>query len=138
MNLTPKQIQALRIAVADMDGWKDVICAMRLLGTPPEGFSSTHDPAIWSPEDGSCLYELPNYPENLDAVHEVVSGLPDQSRHAYAVTLAGELWKPARTRGWQDYRDTLAVSEATALQRCIALLRALSPDKWEEIQNLKD
>lgn len=67
----------------------------------------------------------PNYPEDLNACHAVVTALNDEQRHAYAVILSGMLWLPENTRGWNDWRDTLVVSEATARQRTTALILTL-------------
>jgi len=79
---------------------------------------------------GASTYApLPNYYADLNACHEMIAGLSEDGRHRYAVTLAGMLWVPQQMRGWQDFRDTLAVSESTAPQRCEAFLKTLG--KWE-------
>lgn len=70
--------------------------------------------------------QLPNYPEDLNAIAQAVAAQPKAVKHAYAVIL-GEM--VSGLSGWNDWRDTLAASEATAQQRCEALLKALG--KWE-------
>jgi hypothetical protein len=69
--------------------------------------------------------QIPNFTGDLNAIAEVVASLTEDQRHAYAIFLAGAQWKPAMSRGWVNWMDTLAVSEATAPQRSAALIRAL-------------
>lgn len=75
------------------------------------------------PEEYDDWSEIPNYCGCLNAMAGAVEKLTEEDKNAYAVILAGMLWTPSHTRGWQDWRDTLAVSEATALQRATAFVR---------------
>lgn len=116
MNLTPKQIQALRIALAEVAGWI---------------FDNADDdmPCAIHPTLGHLTF-LPNWPVDLNAVHELEMGLTDEKLIRYGYFLSDVMtWKwPTRSSS----------TFATALQRCIALLMTLAPEKWLEIQNLKD
>lgn len=143
MNLTPKQIQAIRIAVANVagkDSW--FRCSQHSEVTPEQATLGTLCPWCgetlewWDGTNGP----LPNYPESLDAVHEVVVGLKfgKVEQSAYA----GKLIEAVNHDRHGEFRF-MGASQfdqmfATAMQRCIALLMTLAPDKWLEIQNLKD
>jgi len=108
-----------RIAIAEACGWTCIL-------DDPER------PAIGRliGRHGGREYEaLPNYPNDLNAMHEAVSLLPEEDKHAYAVILADMLWLPTNW-GWQDWRDTLSISEATTTQRAEAFLRTIG--KWED------
>lgn len=98
----------LRVLLAELDGW--------------EKWNGNNQ----NTEKGYLFVsDTPNYPEDLNACHAVVTALNDEQRHAYAVILSGMLWLPENTRGWNDWRDTLVVSEATARQRTTALILTL-------------
>jgi hypothetical protein len=77
------------------------------------------------------LKEAKNYTGDLNAVAQAVTSLTEEQKQAYAILLAGALWEPKDTRGWKDYRDTLAVSEATAHQRAEAFIKTVYPEKWK-------
>lgn len=119
-----------RIAIGEFCGWKRVVTETQVLKlratqwTMPDG-TKAHPHEV----SGDGLGYLPDYPNDLNAMHEAVATAPEEVKHTYAVILAGMLWKPEQTRGWLDWRNTLAVSEASAAQRSEALLRTIS--KWE-------
>lgn len=71
---------------------------------------------------GGAEPEPPNYTEDLNAMRDAVATLGEQQRHDYAVILAMSKWP----LGWTDWKDTIAVSEATAAQRAEAFLEATS------------
>ncbi len=73
---------------------------------------------------GSRAY-CPDYLNDLNAMHEAVKALTPDQKNAYAIHLSGALWTPQHTRGWQDWRDTITVSEATAKQRADAFILAV-------------
>src|SRR5687767_2483281 len=62
----------------------------------------------------------PNFCNDLNMISWAVRSCLGFNIHAYACILAGMVWLPEDSRGWQDWRDTLAVSEATAKQRSVA------------------
>lgn len=150
MNLTPKQIQALRIAVAEVAGWTLVNpkTVAEDAGTP-YWWSAAKRFWPWLPDSVEVLWALPpnerifvspipNYPEDLNEVHIIQMRLTDDQWDAYWQDLnqVVEAVKINETYAcWQSYKR---IYGATALQRSIALLMTLAPDKWLEIQNLKD
>jgi len=69
----------------------------------------------------------PNYPSDLNAVHELEDALPSELRHGEN-SYASWLWKI--TAHSVEGGSTWYVIHATALQRCEALLRTLN--LWEE------
>jgi len=94
--------------------------------------SNSTYPRFYIPNSGRAKWvdfdNLPDYLNDLNAMHEAVASLTDHQRHAYAVILSGMLWLPAHQRGWDDWRDTIAVSEATASQRADAFLLTIEGD----------
>lgn len=134
MNLTPKQIQAIRIAVAEVDGWSDI--KENVISIAQDSHSSHKGELTGShPMNMSWRPMVPNYPESLDAVQAAemawLASLPSnylksEEAHLIELNLIAVIPSPTFTH------------LATALQRCIALLMRLAPDKWLEIQNLKD
>jgi hypothetical protein len=115
---TPKQLQAIRIAVAEAAGWHHIHYdgPELIVGHP----RSQRKPDI-SP------VPVPKYTESLDAVHEVENGLPIEKLVRY-----GHFLRDVLTWKWPRKRTSIF---ATALQRCIALLMTLAPDKWKAIKN---
>lgn len=76
-----------------------------------------------------CGFEtLPNYPDDLNAVHEAEKTLDINSLSRYADELE-KVCVPVHIcplTHWQS------VVMATALQRCEAFIRTVCPKKWEE------
>lgn len=70
---------------------------------------------------------IPDYLNSLDAMHGAKKAMNDEQKHAYCVILASTLWLPAYSRGWQDWRDTWLIDNATARQRNTAFLMTLLP-----------
>lgn len=131
MNLTPKQIQAIRIAVAEVAGWNFV----RL--------STYNDkrPVYAHPTTEALTTELPNYPADLNAVHEVEMLLTGPQWNEYTRIL-DDIGRCGGKLPWQDINPSRVIDaylvHANATDKCIALLMTLAHDKWLEIQNLKD
>ncbi len=113
-----------RIAIAEACGWEKS-------GQPYTGFDGSEvqwwkNPKVLSDD----TMTLPNYPNDLNAMHEAVKCLTEQQRHGYSVLLSGKLWEPEHSRGWECWRDTFVVSEATAAQRAEAFLKTIG--KWSD------
>lgn len=108
--------EELRIRVAELLGWtqKKVPGLSGLLWQPAGTYLAKH-----------MTVECPDYAESLDAMREAVASLSEERRHSYAVVLALSLWP----NGWADWRDTLAVSEATAEQRASAFVKTIEGSK---------
>lgn len=136
-DLTPKQLAAIRIAVAEIDGWERwkhydgcVWLTMpdsdRCRQTWLAGGMTKTDQQVEQVRD-----DCPNYPADLNAVRDVVMKMGIVPKRCIAENLEkvceddlpGDVWG-----------DAFAVQNATALQRCIALLMTLAPDKWEAIK----
>lgn len=111
-----------RIAIAGACGWTD----MRFYQQSYEDHRFL-DRWVGTPPFGGMQRYLPNYLYDLNAMHEAVKSLSDQQRHTYAVVLAMEVWPPHQS--WCDWRDTLAVSEATPEQRAHAFLLTLGHEE---------
>lgn len=112
--------QAQRIAIAKACGWKDARLGYGALpmGIPPEGgkrfpFPDPHDVADYlKPYHG-----LPDYPNDLNAMHEAEKVLTDKQVNAYVTTLCLEV------------QPEPSLWNATAAQRAEAFLRAIG--KWD-------
>lgn len=132
MNLTDEQKHVLRIAVAEIAGWKFV----RL--------STYNDkrPVYQHPNTGACATELPDYPEDLNAVHEVVHqaiilpfSSPANDQMDAAMIFAANLDKYEKSlESMLVLMGMCRIWTATALQRCIALVMTLAPEKWDAIK----
>lgn len=109
--MTPNEI---RIAVAGCLGWKVL----------PQGqgeFDITGEPPDW---DATRYHPVPNYPEDLNACHEIWCSLTEKEHFAFRdhlrdlVRRDGHICGPCRS-----------LSNATALQRCEAFLK--TKGKWK-------
>lgn len=120
MNLTENQKQALQIEVAKIEGWTDIHL---YYGTVEGG---PLDYLVGTFPSGGDRVRIPNYPEDLNVVARVVSSLDEDDEYEYVVALIDICG---------GHRKAI---NATSAQRCIALLMALTPEKWLEIHNLKD
>lgn len=114
--MTPDQLSKMtpeekRAAVAMATGWRDIrlcSCKVKNRGLSPKG------------KDG----HLPDFLNDLNAMHAAVASLSYERRNAYSATLTGIVFE-GDALGWQDWRDTWAISEATAAQRAEAFLMAV-------------
>jgi hypothetical protein len=119
MNINKQQI-----AIAEFCGarWYQVIGG-RVLSF------NTLSPTILKPDTGELL-DIPNYPEDLNAIHEAEKLLTPIQKHTYAEHLFQIVG------GYDDYYDGIVFTEAmkivyaTPSQRAEALLRTIG--KWEE------
>lgn len=108
--MTPEQI---RIAIAESVGWTKVISRIGGL--------------FYGVQKGSVYYEeeLPNWPEDLDAVHELEKTLTEGEARAYNRLLIVRGPKPLR-----DWTVDCYEWHTSALQRCEAYLR--TKNLWKD------
>jgi hypothetical protein len=123
MKLTPEQQQALRIAVAEIAGWKYIQWDKNWRGGSIEPKWLWIAPGQLSPLPN--LQVVPNYPADLNAVYEVEMTL---GRGLLTEPYLKHLLEIIPSQLWSD------VVLASATDRCIALVMTLAPDKWETIK----
>lgn len=125
--LSGRELSAI---IAELDGWvRD-----QSVSVPPGKQKPWKDPgaARW-------MDELPDWTKDHYECRFTVTRMSVEEKHAYAVILAGMLWLPENTRGWQDWRDTLAISEATCRDRTIAMILAKQkPDVSKEEEKTEE
>ena len=135
MSLSPRQIEALRIAVAEIAGVKPRLegynCVSPIDGGICMSLEHREDCQEWLDNlpEGSWAkrhtvqpwYSYPNYTADLNAVHEVETGLGSSGKAIQYTMLV-----------YARYGVL-----ATALQRCIALVMTSRPEKWEEINGME-
>lgn len=106
--------EAQRIAIAEECGWKSPSC--NLLD-------------IQVDKDGNLWTELPDYPNDLNAMHEAEKKL--EFPEAYASRLGPILLRDGSSSNMDGTTAwNFAFSHATARQRAEAFLRTIG--KWEE------
>jgi hypothetical protein len=76
-----------------------------------------------SPHSVQPLYAIPNYCNNLNAIHEAEKTIPESLQEKYLDNLYSVCNQDSM------YNDTWKMNRATALQRAEAFLRILG--KWE-------
>jgi hypothetical protein len=111
-----------RIAIAEACGWNDI--ALRIIA---EGTGM--DQRVWcSGTISQGGRELPNYLNDLNAMHEAEKTLTKANWGGYAA----ELYRitDAHNHGISPNHHWLAVAFSTAAQRAEAFLRTIG--KWEE------
>lgn len=120
----------IRIACAEACGWKRR--------------EHRKNPNCWTAPDGRFVrtyHDLPNYPEDLNACHEMEKALTPDQQYNYGELLASLVRKPeleAAKREGQDEDDQFplngfghfALATIPAIQRCEAFLRTIG--KWKE------
>ena len=89
-----------RTAIAEACGWK----------------TGYRDPEAWHP--------LPDYLNDLNAIHEAVKRLPQNLKPRYFACLCTVVSGAISLHGYAE------ATEATAAQRCEAFLKTI--EKWEE------
>jgi hypothetical protein len=129
--MTPKE---QRIAIAEACGWTFLSIQDNLTKgnsdpySAPVGFRP--DPAKWYPGEGAYaghgsdgpVIELPNYPNDLNAMHEAFRSIPDEMRQVF-------WWRLSEIVGHDVYdcaNKPWKVFDATAAQRAEAFLRTLN------------
>lgn len=129
MNLSPKQLEALRVAVAEIAGAKRI--------DRPEGITLCNaghaaDQIKWGALESNAPVEfifdqVPNYPYSLDATQEIITALNANEISAVAQDLTSICWA-----------DGNYACFATAPQLCIAIVMTMAPEKWEEIKRMEE
>ena len=118
----------IRIAIAEICGWKIVESKLfKSLRSPSDGSciccgKHLSDGEVWEVglcggEDYRCVF--PDYPNDLNAMHEAERLLGEKQVRSYAFTLAQVL----DTTPTVDLDDQFLNIHSTARQRCEAFLR---------------
>jgi hypothetical protein len=102
--------EAQRIAIAEACGWTDIRA---------QKIGNDHD--LWGAKDGR-RNRIPNYLNDLNAMHEAEKVLTEKQVRSYAFTLAQVL----DTSPTVDLDDQFLNIHATASQRAEAFLRTLN------------
>jgi hypothetical protein len=80
---------------------------------------------------GNTSYDPPNYPEDLNAMHEAVSYLTPKQVDVFAVELSAIVLENPSKAWWDlNANEVGHVTNATSAQRAEAFLRTLN--LWEE------
>lgn len=142
-DLTPKQLAAIRIAVAEIDGWERWKCYDGCVWlTMPDsdrcrqtwlagGMTKTDQPVEQVRDD------CPNYPADLNAVHEVEKLLTGPQWDMYT-RFIDDIGRCGDKLPWQDINPSRVIDaylvHANAMDKCFALLITVAPDKLEVIK----
>lgn len=127
MKLSEMTAEAKRVAIARACGWRIGTKRFKRTDGWHVGKRWEHKTAVCGQGGGAYGFDynseaairtLPNYTESVEDMLSAVASLNNRDRHAYAVVLA-EFFYPL---GWADWRDTLAVSEASSENRADAFL----------------
>ena len=125
--MTPEQ---QRISIAEACEWQDIKRYERnyWTGTRPRQFME---------DDAQVSMELPDYPSDLNAMHEAEEVLDSTIKDGYSQRMfyaskLGDVALNDNGRGWEPLSndDCFPMAHATAAQRAEAFLRALR--LWEE------
>lgn len=103
--------QEMRVALAEWDGWNTI---KEILGSV----------SIYINQNGNIAAALPNYPSDLNAVHELEKKLDKQQAMDYARLLHPATSEPHLLKDWK-------LLHSTALQRCEALCRSLFSERFK-------
>lgn len=116
--MTPEE---QRIALAEWAGWKY---------SPSANSSIKHEATMAWYRPGNSpwhLEQLPDYLNDLNAVHELEKKLDYEMRYNYAEVLSSVVLDRSELVWWDlASHETFDVSHATAAQRCEALLKTLN------------
>jgi hypothetical protein len=113
--------EAQRIAIAEACGWKNVDAGSGRVW----GVTTRHK---GTPSEFDVCVDVPNYPFDLNAMHDAVMTLTqnqmiDYSRHVGKLVTSH---LPASRAAWMDFK----LINSTAAQRAEAFLRTIG--KWKE------
>jgi hypothetical protein len=127
-DFTPKQIEAIRIAVAEVAGLTDV----------HETGNEHKRVVMHRASNGRDWCITPDYPADLNAVHEVEKSLTGPQWDAYTHDLDA-IGRRGDKVPWREMNPSRVIDaylvHANATDKCIALLMTLAPDKWEAIKS---
>lgn len=116
----------MRVAIAEDQGWTNIHHAAYETwhndsGTMSGLIGKSPDKQAW-PE-----LQLPNYPEDLNAMHEVEKSLPEETNYAWIKCIS----EACGCNALPDLlTPTVIIARATALQRAEAYLR--TKGLWKE------
>lgn len=113
---TPDQIAKLRVRMAELDGYSD-------FGEMDVGLGPCLTAMYHPSQTEMSILCVPNYPEDLNAVHELEKKLTKEQQFTYGKLLMSMMPKEILAP-----REWFYVAHATALQRCIAIDQTLSKD----------
>ena len=111
-----------RIAIAEACGWSACGCVegCKPHGYPPDARKPTTVELLNG--TGPSPWDIPDYLNDLNAMHEAEKTLNQN--------LAAEYARMLTSTAWQSEQPTFAPMTATAAQRAEAFLRTIN--KWEE------
>lgn len=118
--MTPEE---QRIALAEWAGWKY---------SPAANSSIKHEAIMAWYRPGNSpwhLEQLPDYPNDINAVHELIHRLPSGLREVTFISKLAKVcgFDPQGENAWDRlHAGRFAVVNATATQRCEALLKTLN------------
>lgn len=118
--------EELRVLCAKLCGWTDIKNCTRNLRLDPDGVQRTGVSPKASHKGGWIEYEiLPNYPADLNVMHEAVKGMTmdEQSDYWDALIQTATGLSLAEFDPLNEY-SLLEIANATARQRCIAFIFA--------------
>lgn len=122
--MTPK---AQQTAIAKACGWTETVCEVE---RDNAGYQWTETVSVWRDSSGAER-NLPNYPSDLNACHEIEKVLTDVQRRHFAGWLEAIASSAVSVgtldqNGETDYFQLFKCAHATAAQRCEAFLRTLN------------
>ena len=106
-----------QIAIAEACGWR--IGTRRAMG-----YGGVTNAIQYYWEKNGCVGSLPDYLNDLNAMHEAVKTLPQNFKPRYFSCLCAVVGGAISLHGYSE------ATEATAAQRAEAFLRTI--EKWEE------
>lgn len=116
--------QEQRIALAEWDGWSHLDKPLRV----DRGFEGWGN-AYWTDYNGHARFDCPDYPSDLNAVHELEKKLTMEQARKYNEILC-KLVIPPKVLFAPSPHSFLYHSSAA--QRCEALCRVLFPERWKD------
>lgn len=114
--------EAQRIAIAEA-------CPPKMYGKPTIGEDYDDGKLIWSNGWGDNE-PVPDYPNDLNAMHEAEKVLDDEQFDDQYVVELGRLFFPKGKGPWKWSECPTMIVRATAAQRAEAFLKTL--DKWQD------
>jgi hypothetical protein len=114
----------IRVAISEVRGWKNIRqTAFGLFGSLPSS-----DLSIMS-DEYLCSGPVPNYPQDLNAMHEVVMTL-DRKTLAYS-NYCSHLHQIVAIQNSKSNEPGIQAIDATAAQRAEAFCRTLFPERFK-------
>lgn len=138
MKLTPEQQQALRIAVAEIAGSKRIARQEGIMLCHKE---HSEGQLKWGAMESTAPVEfihdtVPDYPDDLNEVQELMPLLTYEQAEAFEDSIHTQV-KHSEAAVENPPPYGFARINASAQQRCIALVMTLAPEKWEAIKAME-